>query len=140
MTDRGFFSRITDTVADKVREGVETVEEKVKGTVTSLTDKVKDTVQTKVQEYQRAVLSFGLAGVLAWLGVLTLIAAAVLGLSEWFHPAVAAVIVAGTLLLLATALGLYGKSKLPPSPDPDDKEVTPALRKQDEGVDHFWTD
>lgn len=140
VTERGFFTRITDTVSEKVREGVESVEDKVKGTVTAMTDKVKNAVQTKVQEYQRAALSFGLAGVLSWLAVLALVAAAVLGLSEWFHPAVAAVIVAGALLLLATILGLYGKSTLPAAPDPDQKEVTPALRQQDEGVDHFWTD
>lgn len=140
MTDRGFFTRITDSVAEKVREGVESIEDKIKGTVTSITDKAKEAVQSKVEAYQRSVVSFGVAGVLAWLAVLTLVAAAVLGLSEWFHPAVAAVIVAGVLLLVATLLGLYGKSNLPSTPDPDDKAVTPALRQQDEGVDHFWTD
>lgn len=140
MTDRGFFTRLTDTVGDKVREGVESIEDKIKGTVTSITDKAKEAVQSKVEAYQRSAVSFGVAGVLGWLAILTLVAAAVLGLSEWFHPAVAAVIVAGVLLLTATLLGLYGKSNLPSAPDPDDKAVTPALRQQDEGVDHFWTD
>ncbi len=140
MTERGFFTRITDTVSEKVREGVETIEEKIKGAVTSMTDKAKDAVQTKVEEYQRSVVAFGVAGVLGWLAVLSLLAAAILGLSEWFHPAVAAVIVAGVLLLVAALLGVYGKSNLPSNPDPDQKATTPALRQQDEGVDHFWTD
>lgn len=140
MTERGFFTRITDTVGEKIRDGVDTVEEKVKTTITSMTDKAKDAVQTKVEEYQRSVVAFGVAGVLGWLAVLALLAAAILGLSEWFHPAVAAVIVAGALLLVAALLGVYGKSNLPSGPDPDQKAVTPALREQDEGVDHFWTD
>ena len=143
MSERGFFSRITEPIGERVRESVDSVEEKVKGAIQAQTDKVKSAVQGKVQEYQASVISFGLAGVLAWLGVLSLVAAAILGLSEVLHPALAAVVVAAALFLIAGGLGLYGKSNLPSTDDAQEvaeKAVTPALREQDEGVDHFWTD
>lgn len=140
MTERGFFSRITEPITERVREGVDNVEEKVKGAITSMTDKAKEAVQSKVQDYQRSVVSFGVAGVLGWLGILSLVAAAILGVSVWLHPALAALVVALALFLIAGVLGAYGKSRLPQAPDPEPKRVAPALREQDEGVDHFWTD
>lgn len=140
MTQRGFFTRITEPLVERVREGVDNVEDKIKSAITSATDKAKETVQSKVEEYQRSVISFGVAGVLAWLGLLSLVAAAILGVSVWLHPALAALVVAVVLLVVAGILGAYGKSHLPKSPDPAPKRVTPALPAQDEGVDHFWTD
>lgn len=140
MTERGFFTRITEPLAERVREGVDNVEDKIKGAITSMTDKAKEAVQSKVEEYQRAVVSFGVAGVLAWLGLLSLVAAAILGVSVWLHPALAALVVAVALFLVAGILGAYGKSRLPKAPEPDPTRVTPALHAQDEGVDHFWTD
>lgn len=141
MSERGFFSRMTEPITERVREGVDNVEEKVKSAIQAQTDKVKAAVQAKVQEYVPSVVSFGVAGILAWLGTLSLVAAAILGLSEVLHPALAAVVVSAALFLIAGGLGLYGKSSLPKSPDPTGSgPVTPALRQQDENVDHFWTD
>lgn len=139
MTERGIFSRITESVGDKVREGVESVEDKVKGAITAQTDKVKAAAQAKAKEYGPSVVSFGVAGVLVWLGVLSLVAAAIIGMSEVLHPALAAVVVAAALFLVAGILALLGKKNLPQGDDPQ-KAVTPALPQQDEGVDHFWTD
>ncbi|NLF04821.1 MAG: phage holin family protein [Actinomycetales bacterium] len=141
MSERGFFSRITEPITERVREGVDNVEEKVKGAIQAQTDKVKAAAQAKAEEYGRSVVSFGVAGVLGWLGILSLVAAAILGLSEVLHPALAAVVVSAVLFLVAGLLGLYGKSNLPKSPEPAAPgPVTPALRQQDESVDHFWTD
>lgn len=144
MSERGFFSRITEPITERVREGVDNVEEKVKNAIQSQTDKVKGAIQSKAQEYAPSVVSFGVAGVLGWLGVLSLVAAAIIGLSEVLHPAMAAVVVSAALFLIAGILALYGKSSLPKSDEPDDADktapVTPALRQQDDSVDHFWTD
>lgn len=139
MTERGIFSRITESVGDKVREGVESVEDKVKGAITAQTDKVKAAAQAKAKEYGPSVVSFGVAGVLVWLGVLSLVAAAIIGMSEVLHPALAAVVVGAALFLVAGILALLGKKNLPQGED-SRKAVTPALPQQDEGVDHFWTD
>lgn len=141
MSERGFFSRFTEPLTERVREGVDNIEEKVKSAIQAQTDKVKAAAQEKAEAYGPSVVSFGVAGVLAWLGVLSLVAAAILGLSEVLHPALAAVVVSAALFLIAGALGLYGKSSLPKSAEPSkESAVTPALRQQDESVDHFWTD
>ncbi len=140
MSERGFFSRITEPITDRVRESVDSVEEKVKNAIQAQTDKIKAAAQAKAEAYGPSVVSFGVAGVLAWLGTLSLVAAAILGLSEVLHPALAAVVVSAALFLIAGILGLYGKSSLPKAPDAGTGPVTPALRQQDESVDHFWTD
>lgn len=140
MSERSFFTRITEPLTDRVREGVDNIEEKVKSAIQAQTDKVKAAAQAKAQEYGPSVVSFGVAGVLAWLGTLSLVAAAILGLSEVLHPALAAVVVSAALFLIAGALGLYGKSNLPRSDDTADAPVTRAHGPQDEAVDHFWTD
>jgi len=139
VSERGFFTRITEPLTERVREGVDTIEEKVKSAIQAQTDKVKSAAQAKAQEYGPSVVSFGVAGVLVWLGTLSLVAAAILGLSEVLHPALAAVVVSAALFLIAAALGLYGKSSLPKADD-DDSPVTRAQALQDEAVDHLWTD
>lgn len=141
MSERGFFSRLTEPITDRVREGVDSVEEKIKNAIQAQTDKVKAAVQAKAEAYGTSVVSFGAAGVLAWLGVLSLVAAAIIGLAEVLHPALAAVVVSAVLFLVAGGLGAYGKASLPKSEAPEPPStVTPALRQQDESVDHFWTD
>ena len=141
MSERGFFSRITEPITDRVRDSVDSVEEKIKNAIQAQTDKVKAAAQAKAEAYAPSFISFGVAGVLTWLGVLSLVAAAILGLSEVLHPALAAVVVSAVLFVIAGILGAYGKWSLPKDTPTDDKApVTPALRQQDESVDHFWTD
>lgn len=64
--------------------------------------------------------AFGTAGLLAYFGVATLIAAAVLGLAEGLPAWLAALIVAVTILALAGVAALVGKKKVsaatPPVP------------------------
>lgn len=64
--------------------------------------------------------AFGTAGLLAFFGVATLIAAAVLGLAEGLPAWLAALIVAVTILALAGVAALVGKKKVsaatPPVP------------------------
>lgn len=137
VSERGFFSRITDPIAERVREGVDSVEEKVKAAIQAQTDKVRAAAQAKAQAYGPSVVSFGVAGVLVWLGTLCLVAAAVIGLSEVLHPALAALVVSAVLFLTAGILGLWGKSNLPKSPEQASKAV--RLPEEDH-TDHFWTD
>jgi uncharacterized membrane protein YqjE len=55
---------------------------------------------------------FSAAGLLAFLGVATLVATAVLGLAEVLPAWLSALIVAAVLLVLAGAFGLLGKNKV----------------------------
>lgn len=54
-------------------------------------------------------------GITALLAVQALIACAILALTRWFEPWLAALIVGGALLLIGLALALIGRSRLDPS-------------------------
>jgi membrane protein len=64
---------------------------------------------------------FGAAGVIAFLGAATLVAAAVLGLANAVTAWLAALIVGGGLLVVAAIVGMVGKRQatkaMPPTPD-----------------------
>lgn len=64
---------------------------------------------------------FGAAGLIAFYGVATLIAAAVLGLSEVLEPWLSALLIGGVLLIVAAVVGAVAKGKtdeaMPPKPE-----------------------
>ncbi len=64
------------------------------------------------------VCLFGAAGVIAWFGVGTLVAAAVLGLATAVDAWLAALIVAAALFVVAAVAGLVGKGSVQSAPEP----------------------
>jgi hypothetical protein len=75
---------------------------------------------TKAKRAGIGIGAFGAAGVLAFYAVGVLLAAAVLGLAHAVSAWLAALIVAGALLLVAAVLGVLGKTQIskaiPPAP------------------------
>lgn len=138
--ERGFFGRLTDPIGGRVKREVNHLEERLQAFVQAQADKVKSTVNDKVAEYAPSVRAFGIAAVLGWLGVLTLVATAVLGLATAVPAWLAALIVAVVLLGTAGALAAYGKSHLP-KPDPEAARIAAVAKAEEKSdVDHFWTD
>lgn len=97
--------------------------------VTQLTEDISTLVRDEVALAKRDIATagkraglgvglFGAAGALAWFGVGTLIAAAVLALATAVEPWLAAVIVAAALLVLAGITALIGKSSVQKAPEP----------------------
>jgi hypothetical protein len=75
---------------------------------------------TKAKRAGIGIGAFGAAGVLAFYALGVLLAAAVLGLAHAVSAWLAALIVAGALLLVAAVLGVFGKIQIgkavPPAP------------------------
>jgi lipopolysaccharide export LptBFGC system permease protein LptF len=75
---------------------------------------------TKAKRAGIGIGAFGAAGVLAFYAVGVLLAAAVLGLANAVSAWLAALIVAGALLLVALGLAVFGKTQIskatPPAP------------------------
>jgi hypothetical protein len=75
---------------------------------------------TKAKRAGIGIGAFGAAGILAFYAVGVLLAAAVLGLANAVSAWLAALIVAGALLLVVAILGVFGKTQIskavPPAP------------------------
>ncbi len=66
---------------------------------------------------------FGAAGAMAWFGLGTLVAAAVLGLATAMDAWLAALIVAGLLFVIAGAAAVVGKQSVQTAPEPPRERV-----------------
>ncbi len=143
---RGFFSRVTDPVADLLHREFVKLEESIKAKIDAAKESVTSSIQSKVDEYKASVVAFVVGAVLAVLGLLVLVAAAVLALTLVLQPWAAALVVAATFFLVAALLFWYGKRSLPGQDDEAEAAQAAAdraaarARDEVEDVDHIWTD
>lgn len=137
---RGFFSRVTDPVADLLHREFAKLEESIKAKIDGIKDGVTSAIQAKVAEYTPSLRAFAIGAVLAVLGLLVLVAAAVLGLAVVLQPWAAALVVAASFFLIAGLLFWYGKKSLPTESTDDVEDAARELKDEAEDVDHLWTD
>lgn len=102
--------------------------------VAQLTDDISTLVRDEVALAKRDLATagkragigvglFGAAGAVAWFGLGTLVAAAVLGLATAMDAWLAALIVAVVLFVLAGVAALVGKSSVQKAPEPPRERV-----------------
>lgn len=95
-------------------------------------------LSAKAKELGKGAGMLGAAAFFGFFAFATLVATAVLGLSEVLAPWLAALIVAVVLLLIAAVLGLVGKKTLekgvPPTPERTQESVKRDVQAVKEGI------
>lgn len=97
--------------------------------VAQLTEDVATLVRDEVELAKRDLVTagkrvgigaglFGIAGVVVWFGIATLVAAAVLGLATVLDAWLAALVVAAGLFVIAGIAALVGRSSVQKAPEP----------------------